>query len=317
MKGCVKVLCGTALLSVFLSVAASAQTTRGGRPGPAVSNPDLPALINELNKQLDRGERRRLADPSYLGDLRAIVRKYDNPWRRQILYNDFYGQGPQPPAPWRVVAGEFRIDHRYGLRSVAAAVSAPAPSSRQSNGGDIATALFGAILEEALTSNERQGSQETATAPESRSGYAAITAPVAIPNAFAIDIQFTSRPVSGSKGGRLEIGTYPGAEANSGYRVVYDGNASPGAATLALTYLSARGGTATLDLYRKPLALEDNRIHALRWTRDRNGTMHVTIDGQGLIQVTDRSLYQAFDGLIISNRGGDYAIRQLQITGAD
>jgi hypothetical protein len=56
------------------------------------------ALIDELRTLIERGEKERLADPWYLKDLRALVDRYDWPWRVRIMSEDFSARGPQPTA---------------------------------------------------------------------------------------------------------------------------------------------------------------------------------------------------------------------------
>ena len=98
------------LLAGWIPTSASAQSDSGGG--------DINQLIDEINTLVERGERERLADPWFLHDLRTVIDKYDYPWRERILYEDFSGPDTLPGSPWEVPAGEFRIDWRYGLRSV-------------------------------------------------------------------------------------------------------------------------------------------------------------------------------------------------------
>ena len=58
--------------------------------------------------------------------------------------------------------------------------------------------------------------------------------------------------------------------------------AAPGEPSLELIRRSSRGGSATLELYDKPLDLADNAAHKLTWTRDETGLMKVEIDGRHL-----------------------------------
>ena len=61
--------------------------------------------------------------------------------------------------------------------------------------------------------------------------------------------------------------------------------------------------------------LSDGQAHRLRWTRDTNGTMRIVIDGRQIMEVTDRTFRQPFQGFQIFNRGGDYAFRRVTIDG--
>ncbi len=107
----------------------------------AAGDPQLRTLLKELNEQLDRGERERLIDPWYLRDLRKVLGRYENPWDKRLFSDDFSGRGPLPAPPWKITAGEFLIDWRYGLRSVIEA-PAPAPVQERKSYHDTVMQLF-------------------------------------------------------------------------------------------------------------------------------------------------------------------------------
>jgi hypothetical protein len=44
--------------------------------------------------------------------------------------------------------------------------------------------------------------------------------------------------------------------------------------------------------------------------------MAVSVDGSELFRVTDKRFPDAFSGFTLVNRGGDYGVRQITITGA-
>ena len=151
-------------------------------------------LLEELKSEIERAEQQGLADPWFLRDLRDLVSSYENPWRNEILYDNFSTRERKPSEPWQISAGEFLIDWRHGLRSVVETTRQEA--QRQ---GDEMEQLFGALLNEALGNGEN--SQESATDPD----YAAILAPVPISNAFSITINLNSRAMENA-GGTFEWG---------------------------------------------------------------------------------------------------------------
>lgn len=307
------------LLIVVLSPQAAVGQSQGQPSGQSTSDPNadqLKALIGELTTQLDRAEKDRLADPWFLRDLRNLVGRYDWPWQKRLFTDDFQGGGPQPDPPWRVTAGEFLIDWRYGLRSVISQQSAQAQQQQQKplKGDEAVKQLFGQILQQAITGESNSGN--TANAPAAAS-YAAALAPIAISNAFAISMEITARPVDGVAAGRFEFGPYQGASASAGYRLAYTPGAPAGAATLELLSLSPRGTTSTIEVYDQPLALNDGQAHRIAWTRDRNGVMALSVDGAEIMRVTDRGFRSAFDGFAMVNSGGDYALRRITIDGVD
>lgn len=275
-------------------------------------------LLNELNTQLDKGEKERLADPWFLRDLREIVSKYDNPWRKPLLTDEFSGRGPAPAPPWQVTAGEFLIDWKHGLRSVVETKPPAQPQSQQQkkSDNDATQQLIGSLLQQALGGNKSSGGsqqgQQQAQQPAQPS-FAAVTAPIPITNAFSIKLDMTARPVAGAAGDRFELGPYQGANASSGYRLAYSPNSKP---HLELLRLSSRG-SSTLERYDEAVNLADGQIHSLVWTRGPDGAMRVSLDGKAVMNVTDRSFKDPFDGFAMINAGGDYALRQIRIDGTE
>ena len=274
----------------------------------AAGDPQMKGLLKELKDQFDRGERERLIDPWYLRDLRKVLGRYENPWDKRLFSDDFSGRGPQPAPPWQVTAGEFLIDWRYGLRSV---IEAPAPVQQRKSNQDSVKNLFGQLLQQGL---QGQQNQQQAAAPAAPT-YAAAIAPVRITNAFSLRLELTARLVQGVAEPRFEFGPYQGANASAGYRLAYSPGARAGAASLELLRLSSRGGISTLELTDKPLKFEDGKSHVIEWSRDRGGHMVVKVDGAEVINVTDRSYRDPFDGIALVNGGGDYAIRSITVDG--
>jgi hypothetical protein len=297
-------------LAAFAAGATSWSGPAAAQPDPAAGDPQLRTLLKELTELFDRGERERLIDPWYLRDLRKVLGRYENPWDKRLFGDDFSGRGPQPDPPWQVTAGEFLIDWRYGLRSVIEA-PAPAPAPERKSDQDPVKQLFGQFLKQTLQGQQAQQQPAAAAAPS----YAAAIAPVRITNAFSLRLELTARLVPGVAEPRFEFGPYQGANASAGYRLAYTPGARAGAASLELLRLSSRGGVATVELTDKPLKLEDGQSHVIEWSRDRGGHMVVKVDGAQVMEVTDRSYRDPFDGIALVNGGGDYALRSITIDG--
>ena len=213
-----------------------------------------------------------------------------------------------------MTAGEFLIDWRFGMRSV---VEPPrqreAPKAAKKASGDSVEALIGTLLRQHL--GDQSKSEEPAAEPEhEQPSYAAVIAPIKISNAFALEMEITSRAVHGLTDGRLEMGPYQGKQANAGYRLAYTPNPTKGAPSWELLKISSRG-TSTLELHEKDFRLEDEQAHKLIWTRDRDGAMVISVDDKELFRATDRSFRDPFVGFAIVNSGGDVAVRRIVILG--
>ncbi len=271
-------------------------------------------LVDEINQQIERASKERLADPWFLKDLQQILAKYDNPWEQIILKDDFSARGPAPDAPWQVESGEFLIDWRHGLRSVVT----PQARSRQAEPqkeekGDLAAALLGALIESAIDKGDNKSASRAE--PEMVTTAARVTAPLNLPNSFAMRTQFTLREAQGLRNSHLILHAYQAGSSRPGYRLHMNNANQAGEAFLTLTRLSSRGGEAVLELSEESHDLIDGAAHELVWVRDASGQMRVALDGKQLISVRDRSFRDAFNGVSIENQQGDVALREFELLG--
>jgi peptidoglycan hydrolase-like protein with peptidoglycan-binding domain len=252
-----------------------------------------PALA-DLKRIIDEGERNRRADRRILEDLRTLLGRYDWPWRKLIVEDNFRdGNYTRNPA-WQVVAGKFWIGAREGLRSQVSPNSAATRSSN--NNQQLGIALLGALL--------GQPKQATATGP------AVISLARSIPGTFAVRLQL----LSGARSGKLEFGMYRGENASRGLRLVYQ----PGASK-SLELVRVRGNERrSIATFNQTLKLEDGRSHEIVWTRDSAGRMRVTVDARPVLESGPRQGRRgnsAFDGFFISNLGGNYGVQNVRIFG--
>ena len=75
------------------------------------------ALLEELQQKIDEADKRMVAHPKFLEELRALVEKYRAKIRTTFFSDDFSdGDFTNNPA-WAVVSGQFSIDMDHRLRS--------------------------------------------------------------------------------------------------------------------------------------------------------------------------------------------------------
>jgi len=267
------------------------------------SNPDSGAtgtrgFADKLNKLIDEAEKSRAADPGFLRDLRDLARSAGGPRRRQVLSDDF-GDGDFDRNPaWTVSEGRYWVEAGWGLRSSVTAAAEEPP--RKMKKRDKALAILGAVLNQAAGGN---GGTGDATGAGQAAARAAIHARVAVANAFGIEFGLSSWQPQG----RFDIGPYQGAGRAGGYRLSY----RPGG-ELTLLRVSGRG-ESVIARANRPVALEDKKSHSVAWNRDGAGRMTVSIDGKQVLSATDLGLRDAFQGVSISNRGGDYIIKSIAV----
>ncbi len=275
-------------------------------------------FVDRLKRMIIDAEKSRAADPRFLRDLRDLARGFDRPWRRRLFSDDFLdGDFTANPA-WTVTAGRYWVEKGWGLRSAIEPGQAAAPSGdtggKRLRGKDAAIAILGAVLNQAT--GNRGG--EPAPARSAAPAVAAIQAPARITNAFAIEFELSSWRDNGNgrdrrdrrQTGKLEIGPYQGNAGGAGYRLAY----RPGG-NFELLRVSPRG-TGIIDA-AAAAALEDKKPHAIEWTRRADGVMTVTLDGKQILSATDRGIRQGFDGIAITNRGGDYIVKRITVYGVN
>jgi len=267
-------------------------------PAATSSGAEINALIKELNALVDEATKARAANPLFLQDLKALAQKYSAPTLRRVI-SDNFSDGNFTHAPrWTVSSGDYRVEKSWGLRSVATA------NTRQDSGQtsqDPAAALLGALLQGALKGQNQTGGQTTAgvAGPSAASIYTSAS----INNAFDLTMEISSWKNTGE----FSVGPWQGQPQRAGYHLTY----RPGK-TLSLLRVNSRG-RAVIEASTRPVRLEDKKVHTLRWTRDASGRMQVTLDKNTLIDVSDRSFSDPFDGIVIINKGTDVIVKSINV----
>jgi hypothetical protein len=263
-------------------------------PGAESGSEDVNQLVQDIQKLIDQAERDKAADPQFLEDLRGVLADYQNPWTTRVLYDDFRDGNYTANPTWTVSNGAFKVKKdgfHVGLKS---SVIPEGVTQQQQSTGNVVLDILGAVSQQQQKPTPFQ--------------YSAIYTPVKLSNAFAARIEFTSV----DRFGRMDFGPYQGASGATAYRVAY----LPGQTkdSLRLIRITSKGAVA-IATYKGALNLEDNRRHVLEWTRDRNGVMSVVLDGQDMMQATDRSITKPFDGFLMINSGGTYWVRSVTVDG--
>ena len=285
-------------LSLAMGGAAAQDNTNKYQQWPGAEggsgSEDVGKLVQDIQKLIDQAEKDKAADPQFLDDLRGVLADYQNPWTTRVLYDDF-SDGNYTAAPaWTVSGGVFKVKKEgfnVGLKS--SVIPQGVTPTQQSTGN---------VMMDILNAANQKQPQATSFQ------YSAIYTPVNITNAFATRIEFTSA----DRFGRMDFGPYLGASGATAYRVAY----LPGQTqdSLRLIRITPKGAVA-IATYKGALNLEDGRRHVLEWTRDRNGAMNVVLDGQNMMQVTDRTINKPFDGFLMINSGGTYWVRSVTVDG--
>jgi hypothetical protein len=243
-------------------------------------------LINELKTKIAQAEKDQAASPDFLADLKKSIADFEAATTVSQVqpFLDNFSDGEFATNPtWKVTAGQWQVDKSGSNRGLVSKIR------QQAN----LNVLLGNIL-------NPQGTQQQASAQ-----YAAIYTKAKLPGFFAASTKFTSK----DRYGGLQMSLYQGASAQNQYRVAYQPGNNQG---LLLQKVTA-GGATTLGVFNGAINLEDGKAHELSWSRDSAGKMKVLLDGQLAISAADTSLAGDFDGILITNVGGSYWLREVSV----
>jgi len=286
------------ILAVLMPMLAQAQ--------PVGGQAKTQQLVNELKQLTDQAERDRSASYRLIDQLRDLSARYDWPWGKRILFDDFRDGDFLRNPVWYSSSNDFWVTRSVGLRTeldrrqTQPRTIQPAPDRKR----EAREAIIGMIL-------GGVGQNEPDFVPHARPLRADISSSLAINNAFAITMKLSAMGRN-NRDSSFEFGPYQGRNMESGYRLVYRGGDRP--ALKLVSYL--RGFTSVIDLYDHGKLLEDGNMHTINWRRTRNGQMNVLLDGKQILSVRDNSYRNRFSGFVMTNRGGDYGIRSVAIFAA-
>jgi len=291
-----------ALAAALLLIPAQAQATSHYQPwtnleSTAADN-RLKGFVDRLNAIIKDAEAARAADPRLLRDLKALADDYRRPQQRQLLGDDF-GDGDfiRNPA-WTVTQGKYSVEPGWGLRSYV-----KMGAEQQPLRGKDAAAIFGQILQQAL---DPEGRSSTTSGSGGAAAPAAIRTDFRLSNAFAVSVELSSWVRDAGTRGRMEIAATQGS---ASYVLAY----GQGGTWELLRRTNA--GTRVLGKGQTGQALEDKNTHKLVWSRLTDGLMTVSVDGRETLKATDQGFRDAFDGLALINRGGDYIVKHVAVFG--
>ncbi|MGB0684009.1 MAG: hypothetical protein ACPGOV_14965 [Magnetovibrionaceae bacterium] len=275
----------------------------------AWSDPDAPqspsptqaqTFSKELNALVDKAEKARAADPTFLKDLRALADRYgmaapvasdraSTQSAGPVLAETFTDGDFTANPTWTPETGKWWVEKGYGLRSeqAAAAGAAEPQEKRKLSGEQLAITVLGAVL-----GGGRQQQAEP-QAEASQPVEATIRLDQTIPNAFDLTAGLTSWQGKGA----WSLAVFQG-QGRNGYQLQYE----PGRSVQLIRIGSS--GVQIIGASANRIALEDNKPHEVTWSRGRDGAMTIALDNQQILSVADQGFRDAFSGVRISGSGG-------------
>jgi len=285
------------LLPNALSAQSSRYSTWSDPSASGAANPALDNMIEQLNQLIDDAEKAKAADPTFLRDLRNLANGQREP-SQKVLVDDTFADGDYTNNPaWQVVSGEYFIESGWGLRNKLISTTQQTSSSSSGNSGeDLAKVLLGQILKRATNTP----SQPTAPAEN------LITLSTPISNAFNVEIEMSSWVADS----HFELGVFQGQQAQIGYRLLYVSGKG------IQLHRVGNSGSSVVATSLDPITLEDKGSHVIAWSRGSDGSMRVSLDDTEIITTSDRGFSDPFDGLRISDKGGDFIIKHVKVSGS-
>ena len=58
-----------------------------------------------------------------------------------------------------------------------------------------------------------------------------------------------------------------------------------------------------------------DKVHQILWTRSKQGNMTIKLNDNVILKLADRTFKDKFNGVIINNEGGEFALQRMTIQG--
>ncbi|MBF0382881.1 MAG: hypothetical protein HQL69_17810 [Magnetococcales bacterium] len=265
-------------------------------------------LVKELDGLLAKGEKAKSATPTFLRDVKNILKKY-RPIVKQRLLIDTFSDGNYTHNPtWEVLKGKFRIDGHGSLFSSVGGSDnmlqmqkggLTQSKSRQKNELGQLKDLMQVLSGEGKTANNKKQPKR----------YVIHTS-LHIPNSFDLALNFRA----GGEKGQAEVGLFIDNPEKRGYRLLL--SADP-LVNQSISLIRYDQGSSQVLRGAGGLYLGNGLTHQIRWQRLENGQMSIWIDGIQMLHVRDSSFWSGFSGLVIANNRGEFAFDNVVLGSAN
>lgn len=283
-----------------------------GTPAMSDENPQLKAMIRELEEKIADADKRMIAHPSFIQELKALAEKYRSQLR-ELFFRETFEDGNFSENPkWMVKSGTFTVSPDHTLTSrVALPETAATAAGTKAQDKSLEQEAVGIILDSIFGGPKKTDSQAGKTSPQP-SAPAAKAEPAVIftkqtfPPAFELKLRF-----SASSEGQMDILLLGTSSLSPRYRLRFRADHSQAAPMEIVREGSSRSFVVgASDQF--PM-VGDKKFHTLTWVRLTNGEMNVTIDDTLVLQTYEVYYRDNFTGLGLANNQGDFSWDTIEV----
>ena len=267
--------------------------------GADTDKQNLADLLDALDQKILKADEKMIAHPTFLDELRSLVKQYRSKIRKVFISEDFSDGEYHTNPVWVTNSGSFKINKSRRLASQIAADRTVSPKTSEETPGGLAE-IFRDILS---PKPEQKKDVETGSVEN----YARIYTLAPIEPAFEVEFTFVSQSTWGS----MEVVLLGGKQAVPWYRLVY--HAAPSSERPIEIIRERDGKSFTIETASQYPNLDDGLPHRIQWSRDGSGRMRVMVDGREILSTYEIYYKDNFSGLALVNRGGTYEWGPLQV----
>ncbi|MCP4023940.1 MAG: hypothetical protein GY729_19010 [Desulfobacteraceae bacterium] len=274
-------------------------------------NTALKSMITELETKIKDADKRMVAHPTFLEELRELIEKYKASIRKLYFKDSFMDKNFSKAPKWTVTSGTFFVNDALRLStSVYVEPSEPQKETSTQQGtksveeqaiGLVLDNLFGTPKKEADTQDTQTQETKKETTP------ASILSKTDIPPDFEINVEF----LSNSQWGDFEIILLGKKTFIPRYRLSYKA-VSSGDRPMELIRESKKR-KFVIEAATKYPATDDGKLHKISWIRYQNGAMTILMDNKVILETYEVYFRDNFTGISILNNGGSYEFASVEI----
>ena len=271
-------------------------------------NKQLKSMISELEIKIEDADKRMIAHPNFLNELRILAQKYKSQLR-ELFFRDTFSDGNFNKNPqWIVKSGEFNITPEGHLTSfVPMQPHGTKTESPPEKDRTIEQEAVGIILDNIFGSQKKQ-QKETPTIKNDPTPIepASIFTNKTFPPAFEMNMTFKS-----SEGSKLDILLLGSKNLSPRYRLKLKANQSKTDPMEIVREGSSR--SFVVGASNVFPVISDGKFHTLTWVRLTDGEMNVLIDGNVVLETYEVFYRDNFTGLAITNNAGTHKFDSIEI----